>query len=174
MHRRPAHGWLLTRLVVVIAGVVVPLLGGCGATRHPTVGVPGDFALGVTVLGSRVDADAPRGQRPAQYLLESDGAYRVGVGAGVEASTYPPMTRRLTPGQVERLWTLSEAAGLTTFPHPKRLDDVQGFRPTPRDGWAVIDIAADGKRQAIAVRLDEEPAVAGLADELAGLAWIRP
>lgn len=148
-------------------------LGACGATRHPVVGSPGDFALGVTVLGTKDGGRLPRGQRPARYVVEPDGVLRVAVGAGVEASTFPSRVRRLSRLQVERLWELVEAGGYLREDHPGQVRDVEGFRPTPRDGWALVDVTAGGQRRAVAVRVDEDQGAARLADELAGLAWIR-
>lgn len=150
------------------------LLPACGAARHPTVGVPGDLALGVTVLGSREAVGLPRAQRPAQYILETDGSLRVAVGAGVEPSTYPARVRRLTPRQVAHLWALVTAGQFNSPDHPGHLDDISAFRPNPRDGWALIDITANAKRQIVALRPADDPAGARVVDELAGLAWIRP
>lgn len=150
------------------------LLPACGATRHTDASTPGDFALGVTVLGSLEGAKLPRAQRPAQYLLEADGVLRVAVGAGVDHTTYPPRVRRLSARQTDRLWSLVQAANLQGAEHPGRIDDPAAFRPTPRDGWAVIDLSASGERQTLAVRVEDDPAAALVVDELAGLAWLRP
>lgn len=162
-----------TRWLIALAFLPL-LLGACGATRHPPLGIPGDFALGVTVLGSTEASPLPRNQRPAQYLVEADGVFRVAVGAGVDPSTYPPRIRRLSTRQVERLWSLVDAAGLSAPEHAGRLENVANFRPSPREGWALFDVTAKGHRQAIAVRVDADEAAARVIDELAGLAWIRP
>lgn len=148
--------------------------GGCGATRHPEAGVPGDFALGVTVLGTADRASLPRSQRPGRYVLETGGVLRAAVGAGVQASTYPARVRRLGARQVERMWMLVEAGGYLEEGHAGRVEDVAGFRPTPRDGWAVVEVTAKGRRRAVAVRVEEDAGTARMVDELAGLAWIRP
>lgn len=164
----------LRPILLVALACLLGLLGGCGATRHPEAGVPGDFALAITVLRETAGRDVPRALRPAQYMVDVDGTLRVAVGPGVGPTTYPPRMRRLSPAQVARLWSLSESAGLAEFPHPARLDDIRAFRPTPRDGWAIVDIAGGGQRQAIAIELAAAPGVVTLTDELAGLAWIRP
>ena len=166
---------MITRVSALLGlTLALLLLPACGATRHPETGSPGDFALGVTVLGTKDAPTLPRSQRPAQYLLQSDGVLRVAIGAGVEPSTYPPRVRRLSQRQVERVWSLVQAAGITQTGHPGRVDDIQSFRPTPRDGWALLDVTAKGERHAVALRVDEHEPTARLVDELADLAWIRP
>jgi hypothetical protein len=157
-------------LAVILVALLLP---ACGAMRHPEVGAPADFALGVTVLGS---ADAPRqarALRPAQYLVEADGTFRVAIGAGVEPTTYPPRVRRLSRRQVERLWSLVDAAGYNEPAHAAGITNVEAFRPTPRDGWAIIDITARGDRQALGINMEQDENAARLTEELAGLAWIR-
>lgn len=150
------------------------LLSACGATRHTDSSTPGDFALGVTVLGERDGARLPRAQRPAQYLVEADGVLRVAIGAGVEHTTYPPRVRRLSARQTDRLWSLVQSGGFGDAEHPARIDDPAVFRPTPREGWAVFDLSAKGERQTLAIRIEEDAAAAQVIDELAGLAWLRP
>ena len=162
----------MPRVLKLLLLAALLLLPACGATRHPEVGHPTDFALGITVLADRDAPRQPRHRRPAQYLLEPDGTLRVAVGAGVEPSTYPPRVRRLSRPQVERLWTLVDAAAYNAD-HPAVLSDPLAFRPTPRDGWALIDVTADGQRHHLGLQIDQDPSAQRLIDELAALSWIR-
>ncbi len=165
----------MPRVALLLLGLLLSLpLTACGSTRHPRTGTPGDFALGVTVLGTREAPRQPRSQRPAQYILEADGVLRVAIGAGVDPATFPPRVRRLSARQTDRLWTLAQAGNFTSPDHPARLSDITSFRPTPREGWAILDISANAQRQALAVRVEEDAAATQLIDELAALAWIRP
>lgn len=159
---------------MLLAALAMLVASGCGGMRHPDAGVPRDFSVGVTVLGSTDATDQPRPLRPGQYLLEGDNVLRVAVGAGVTPDTYPHRLRRISGRQRERVWSLVEAGGIHDQSHPGRIGDVRAFRPVPRDGWAIFDVSARGERRAIAVRLDEDAGARALVDELAGLAWIRP
>jgi len=161
----------MPRLALLLLCLLLP---ACGATRHTDTSTPGDFALGITVLGARDAQRLPRAQRPVQYLLEADGVLRVAVGAGVDHTTYPPRVRRLSARQTDRLWSLVQAGDFQNADHPAHIDDLTAFRPTPRDGWALLDVSAAGQRSTLALRLEDDPAAAQVIDELAALAWIRP
>lgn len=62
---------------------------------------PSDFTLGLVVFGTD---DAPVGRRSARYIIGPDGTFRSSFGAGSRELTFPPITRRLDPATLDRIW----------------------------------------------------------------------
>lgn len=164
-----------------IAGLLIVFLSGCawGGGRagradrfEAALGgaePPEDFVVALTVLGdpSGAGGRSRPGLRAARYVVEADGVLRAAIGQGVTPSTFPPMTRTLDDGQIRDLWRLASAAAQQPGEVIANPDLFQGG-----PGSAVLYLSAGGTRRARAVSLGD-PAIAGLADELARLAWIR-
>ncbi|MEM8782990.1 MAG: hypothetical protein AAGE65_09070 [Planctomycetota bacterium] len=85
--------------------------GGCSSVGNagaPTYAwAPPDFALQAAVYP---DAATPRDRphlRSAQHVVEADGTFRAAVGPGIHAGMLPPVTARLDPSELDRLWRLA-------------------------------------------------------------------
>ncbi|MCW5777111.1 MAG: hypothetical protein KIS87_11795 [Phycisphaeraceae bacterium] len=143
---------------------------------------PADFTLSVTVLSparsmAEVDRLPPRA-RPACYLVEPDGSFRVAVGPAASPKVFPPLTRQLTREQVDLVWSLARDAGILDADHPGRVQNVETFvRPGGNATIALIYAGFAGSQRHVAVALDaahaDPAAVAPLIDELNTLAWMR-
>jgi len=139
---------------------------------------PPDFTLSVTVLSparSIADADRlPPRVRPACYLVEPDGAFRVAVGPAASPTVFPPLARHLTREQVDRVWSLARDAGVLDADHPGRVQNVETFvRPAGEATVALVYAGFDGSQRHTAVVLGGAHALAPLIDELNALAWMR-
>jgi hypothetical protein len=141
---------------------------------------PPDFTLGVTVLSPAATAEeidaAARAERPGRYIVEPDGVLRAAIGAAATPRVYPGQTRRLTAGQVERLWRLVAASGLLEPGSLTRIESTETFFPARERATALVYVRWGGDSSHHAVRLPlgdvESEAVGRLIDEVAELAWV--
>jgi len=161
-------------LVLLSAGM------GCAATPAPgdralPQARPADFSLGVTVLGPQRGIERS-GQRPARYLLGTDGWLRVAIGPGAKESVHPTLTRRLDPGQRDLLWALTRSAGVETVGPPLRIQSPESFDAPAGRRVYLVQFRGDGRRIGLAMP-EGEPGTApfaALADRLAHLSWVQP
>lgn len=178
MHRRPT----LSAFAWCAAGALVASCASRPADPTHFAAAPPDFTLSVTVLSparSIADADRlPPRTRPACYLVEPDGAFRVAVGPAASPTVFPPLARQLTREQVDRVWSLARDAGVLDADHPGRVQNVETFVRPAGDATVVLLYAGfAGSQRHVAVALDgahaDPGAVAPLIDELNALAWMR-
>ena len=164
------------------------LLTGCSvvsegeAWRAATY--PPDFRLSFEVTappGEAGEADEPQPEpvdamrQPQRYVVEADRTLRaavgraVGAGVGGQASdpTYPPVTARLSPEAMRRLWTLTRA---TLDEGAAAADEEGNQRGRVRYRWSVW---ADHRVTRRVGRPASSPAAGRLLDELARLAYAR-
>ncbi len=166
------------------------LLTGCSATGSLDAdSAPDDFVLGVTVydlpsaepVSSTDTSRLPRAQRPARYVIEADGVLRASFGTAASPAYFPPMTRRLTPEQIDHLWALTRQTGV--FPAVEgsqgvgeQVGPVAGYEPPMGRITALIESFAAGHRASAALPIepsDQQPGpVYALTDALAELAWV--
>ncbi len=166
------------------------LLGGCASHGSmDSEAAPDDFVLGVTVydlpsadpISSTDTSQLPRAVRPARYVIEADGVLRASHGTAASPSDFPPMTRRLTPEQIDRLWTLTRATGV--YPGAEgapgageQVGPVAGYEPPMGRITALIESFAAGQRASTALPIDSDDQraspVRALTDALAELAWV--
>ncbi|HRQ73199.1 MAG TPA: hypothetical protein PLU35_09245 [Phycisphaerales bacterium] len=178
MYRRPnllAFAWCA-------AGVLAASCASRPADPERFTSAPADFTLSVTVLSparsmAEVDRLPPRA-RPACYLVEPDGAFRVAVGPAASPTVFPSLARQLTREQVDRVWSLARDAGILDADHPGRVQNVETFVRPAGDATVVLLYAGfAGSQRHVAVALDgahaDPAAVAPLIDELNALAWMR-
>lgn len=175
------------RIAICILFAALAAAGGCGGPVKPVslpVTVipqdrPADFTMGVTILAP--DRPAPKGElprslRPARYIVEPDGALRVGLGAGASAKTYPARTRQLSPRQMDQVWRAVRESGLLDPGNPGRINwPEEGVRAPDRTA-ALFYIAFGGGRATVRVLLDRSPGslqAERVVDALAELGWVR-
>lgn len=174
MRRRPN----LLAIAWCAAGVLAASCASRPADPARFAAAPPDFTLSVTVLSparSIAEADRlPPRSRPACYLVEPDGAFRVAVGPAASPTVFPPLARRLTREQVDRVWSLARDAGVLDADHPGRVQNVETFvRPAGDATVALVYAGFDGSQRHTAVVLGGAHALAPLIDELNALAWMR-
>ncbi len=171
----PAFAWCA-------AGLLAVSCASRPADPERFTSAPADFTLAVTVLSparsmAEVDRLPPR-TRPACYLVEPDGSYRVAVGPAASPTVFPPLARHLTREQVDRLWSLARDAGVLDTDHPGRVQNVETFvRPAGDATFALVYAGFAGSQRHVAIPLDGEHAdpttITPLIDELTALAWMR-
>ncbi|MBC6954428.1 MAG: hypothetical protein DYG93_10785 [Leptolyngbya sp. PLA2] len=164
------------------AGVLAASCASRPVDPARTASAPPDFTLSVTVLSSarsiaETDRLPPR-SRPACYLVEPDGSFRVAVGPAASPKVFPPLARTLTREQVDRVWSLARDAGVLDADHPGRVQNVETFvRPAGNATVALVYAGFAGSQRHVAVALDgdhaEPAALVPLIDELNALAWMR-
>ncbi len=169
---------------IVILGAA--LLVGCssGSKKPDPIALtepPDDFALGVTVYRpglpeSQVDA-LPRSLRPARYVVEPGGILRASVGTGSDQETYPPITRQLSPAEVDQLWRAVQGTGLLEEGSTAEIGGPHEYEPLRGRSTAMLYIAYVKQSNYYAVPLDagDEYGIASreLVERLARLSWIR-
>ncbi|MEZ6163953.1 MAG: hypothetical protein R3B67_05910 [Phycisphaerales bacterium] len=95
------------------------LIAGLGCSRQ-RVGDPSEMhskggrTLGLVVFGSD-EAESPA-DRSARYIIEPGGVFRASFGAGSDALTYPPITRRLSASQLDAVWAMVDTLELQASP----------------------------------------------------------
>ncbi|MDX9911692.1 MAG: hypothetical protein RBS39_07675 [Phycisphaerales bacterium] len=141
---------------------------------------PDDFELSATIYAPGASAEqlaaAPRALRPARYILQVGGVLRASVGPGSTETTFPPVTRRIEPEQVQQLWRFVRDSGLLDPDHPDSLDPAPEYDVLFGRTVAILTIARAGERHTFALALDrpafDKGAGRTLVDRLAQLAWI--
>jgi hypothetical protein len=150
---------------------------------------PADFTLAVSVMNpaalapprvraSRAGPSAtpparPAPEiRPARYIIEPDGFLRAALGPGASDRTFPPPTRRLTPEQLDALWSLVAASDWLNAEPSEQLADLSDPSDPPAPGFSIA-LLADRRRAHLARPLSDRSARA-VAARLADWAWQSP
>lgn len=163
--------------LVLLCLPVLCLLGSCRSTSALSLPEhrPADFTLGVVVFHNQPPSTTA--QRPARYIVQTDGILRASVGDGSGPLTYPPITRRLDQQAFDRVWELTHA--LSIFAPAQEGDDQtpvvrspETYAPASASGY-LIEIRSRNDQDAWAMPLDD-PSARALVRELAALAWIEP
>ncbi len=127
---------------------------------------------------------------PGVYLLEPDGTLRVSERqlrptrpqASDEpmptATAYPPIQRRLSPSEVDRLWRVIGPTTLSDPNNPERISPSADWSPSSSRSLALIDIEDDRGRRRFAISLTGATPAAvdgrALVERLQALAWRTP
>jgi hypothetical protein len=149
-----------TAFFAVTMGVML-CLSGCQHTVETASSYPPDFALRVSVEGP-VEPSRPA-FRSAQHIIEPSRKLRVMLGAGVDASLYPPPTATLTHEQMQKLYQAASQAIDAEYggSGPSRVD--------PESSRVAIRLIANG-REVQTVRIAQRnPDVIELLDLLVRL-----
>jgi len=175
------------RKSLVVLVCVVAALVGCEMTPAPRADAPdkppADFGVSVTVFAPGVRRAGEAGPTrtaattPARYIVEPDGTLRAAVGAGATPTTFPPIVRRLSDRQRQRVWWLTVATGAHDPAPADRIDSPETYRPVFDEGdgaVALITVSWLGGRASQADPVTGGSAAEELTAELAGLAWVEP
>lgn len=122
---------------------------------------------------------------PGVYLLEPDGTLRVSERQPRTSdqpmppeTAYPPIQRRLSPSEVDRLWRVIGPTTLSDPNNPERISPSADWSPPPTRSLALIDIEDDRGRRRFAVSLTGATPAAidgrALVERLQALAWRTP
>lgn len=159
---------------MIVMGLTLLLPAGCSvvsegeAWRAATY--PPDFRLEFEVIAPAADDGAAQAERdlartPQRYVVEADRTLRASVGTTDADPTYPPVTARISPEAMRRLWTLSQA----TLREGASNDDDRGGPTGVQYHWSVW---ADHHVTRRGGTPDRAPAASRLRAELARLAAI--
>lgn len=163
------------RTTALLLALVLLALPAC-ATRPYALPAdrPDDFTMLLTVYpvpgGDAGDAPAPW-LRPARYAVEPDGLLRAESGMGVIKTGFPPIARRLEPGEIDALYALAATAGA----YSGDAEIVPGpsvYTPPTDRQVVVIETGSNGRFAAVALDATTDSPLAPLIRELAHLAWL--
>jgi hypothetical protein len=142
---------------------------------------PGDLTVSVTVYapaGASKGGETPRYLRSMRAIVEPDLSLRASEGES-SPRTYPPLTRRLSPEEVRRVWWDLRDSGLLRERHPDEVASAELAAPTadapPTRGLYIISYVASGHHRTLAldpVLAEDAPGARRLVDRLAALAWM--
>ena len=141
-------------------------------------GPPPDFAVAATVYApppaSAAEPPPPRPLRPARYVLDADLVLHSALGPGLDETTFPPQTRRISQRDADRLWRLIRDSGLLDPGSPHRVDAAETYTPRPDRTSAVLTVSYAGVRRSSRILMDDDGSAPGrgVIDELALLAWV--
>lgn len=122
---------------------------------------------------------------PGVYLLEPDGTLRVSerqprtIDQPMQPETaYPPIQRRLSPSEVDRLWRVIGPTTLSDPNNPECISPSADWSPSSSRSLALIDIEDDRGRRRFAISLTGATPAAidgrALVERLQALAWRTP
>lgn len=122
---------------------------------------------------------------PGVYLLEPDGTLRVNerqprtTGQPMPPETvYPPIRRRLSSSEVDRLWRVIGPTTLSDPDNPERISLSADWSPPSSRSLALIEIEDDRGRRRFAISLSGATPAAidgrALVERLQALAWRTP
>lgn len=163
-----------------MAGLVVGLgLLGCASTARGVADArPADFTLDALVRDPVGRGEgAKRWRRPARYLVGADGSLRVAFGPGVSERTIPRLARMLDAEQLDELWAMAEAAGVTRGDSPHAIEWGDTWA-VPRDEPSVVlSVTGHGRRVHTGAALGASsglgaPRIEALVDRLGAWSWM--
>ncbi|MFI4915422.1 MAG: hypothetical protein ACIAS6_02805 [Phycisphaerales bacterium JB060] len=193
MRTRPAIPPLALPTLTFLLACLALTGAGCAARQaEPTV-VPAALRApaGLSVRAEVHVRDTIAAARfsPGVYLLEPDGTLRVAdrqprTPAGPDGlpmppeTIYPPILRRLSPSEVDRLWRLIGPGTLADPANPERIGPSADWSPPPGRSVALIDIEDNRGRRRFAISLTGGTPAAidgrALIERLQALAWRTP
>lgn len=155
--------------------LIFAMLSGCGAPAIRASGVfpeqrTGDFTLGLVVFAGAGNQSVEA--RSARYIIEPGGEFRASFGDGSTGTTYPPITRRLKPAQLDVIWSMLAVLAL----------DGETWQPVPAPEIYHHDLGST-RAFMLEVRVEtsfgawttpiETRSARELAAHLAELAWVQ-
>jgi hypothetical protein len=174
MHRLLPLTFLLLLLVGCSGGMI--LSDAPAAAQGLPLSRPANFTLAVSIHAPQQAraATLPRSLRPGRYIVEPDGGLR---SAGPRTPPFPPLTRQVSPQQMDQLWRQLRESGLLDPDHPARVDDPGAIAVSPDRAMAIVSVTFGDQRRTLRLLLDRsgEAAIAAerLTDRLAELAWVQ-
>ncbi len=169
-------------IVSAIATLVTPALQGCasdaprGNRIHTLRTTPTDFVLSVTVGKDGIPhtEGSPRtaANNGARFMVEPDRAFRAAFGPGCTPSTYPGLTRVLSPSQADRLWLRLSRSQWGASNAAFAGGMVHADEPVPA-GHALVTFHSNGTWKSALLPATDD-AIAGLMADLKTLAWSPP
>lgn len=168
-----ASAWLTACATAPVRSADHPAAVGMDRARPPA-----DFTLSVTVLSRRSTSGGWPTLRPARYLVEPDGQFRVALGDGAGPEHYPARTRRLTATQAATLYERVVREGLDLRSTGIMPDDAAGSRAVfsgparaaPGQSLVIVSMVAHDRRTVAVHDADESPRVAEFVRRLRELA----
>ncbi|MCW5756645.1 MAG: hypothetical protein KIT54_05345 [Phycisphaeraceae bacterium] len=169
--------------------LVAALLTGCASSPGPIVEPTATLTApaGLIVRAEVHVRDTQAAQRfvSGVYLLEPDGTLRVDArvrpsqeGPMVAPPNYPPILRRLSPSDVDRIWRIIGPSVLAEDANPERVDPRQTWTPDTVRSTAMIEIRDhNGTRRYVVSLLGGTPTAIDarqLIERLQALAWRTP
>ncbi len=139
---------------------------------------PADFAVAATVYAPPPASPAapppPRPMRPARYVLDADLVLHSALGPGLDETTFPPQTRRISQRDADRLWRLIRDSGLLDPGSPHRVDAAETYTPRSDRTTAVLTVSYAGVSRSSRILMDDGSSAPGrgVVEELALLAWV--
>lgn len=136
---------------------------------------PGDFVLGLVVLGPAAGVRGPE-EAPARYILSADGWLRTAVGPGSRESVYPKRTRLLSADERDRIWDFVRASEIDSIQPPLQIQSPESFDAPAGRRVYLVQLTANGARRSVAMPqgLPETAPFVAIADQLAAWSWVQP
>lgn len=152
---------------------IAPLLAAClslatGGCVTGGAGQDGSFSIDAMV------SPPPIFETPytaARYIVQPDGAFRVALGDAT-LDTFPPVARVLTPAEMDRLRSLTEASGLAERGGPGAVGAIDDASLST-GAASLWSIGMGGERAAFALDSSQTRRALPLIAELERLAWVR-
>ncbi|MEQ9097468.1 MAG: hypothetical protein RIE32_14530 [Phycisphaerales bacterium] len=175
-----------TLVVLVLSALAVPACRSRPPEPQPDpVALRAPAGLSVRAEVYVVDTIAAERFAPGVYLIEPDGTLRVAdrqprtVDQPMPPETvYPPILRRLSPSEIDRLWRLIGPGTLADPDNPERISPSADWSPPRGRSMALIDIEDDRGRRRFAVSLTGATPAAidgrALVERIQALAWRTP
>lgn len=139
---------------------------------------PGDFRLGVVVMGVDSDLDSTESQAgrglaggDARYIIESASVLRASFGSGSTLDTYPGFTRRLTPDQMNAVWSMARDL-LKKNNTLRSLNAGQPQSMVSERAGTIIEIHHNAYDNVLVFDHGDQQAAA-IVDALAALSWVH-
>lgn len=139
---------------------------------------PGDFRLGVVVMGAgsdleSTDLEAGSGLAggDARYIIDSASVLRASFGSGSTLDTYPGFTRRLTPDQMNAVWTMARDL-LNKNNTLRSLNAGQPQSMVSEHTRTIIEIHHNAYDDVLVFDYGDQQAAA-IVDALATLSWVH-
>ena len=181
---------MFARLAITITVFLTLLVGGCASgtpnpASEPVVSVVAPAGLTVRAEVHVRDTITAQRFRSGVYLLEPDGTLRV---AGFQRRTegepmpqepvYPPILRRLSASEVDRVWRLIGPTSLADPDNPETILPAEDWSPPTRRSVALVEIRDQrGSRRFVVSLSGATPAAVdaqSLIERLQALAWRTP
>lgn len=152
---------------------LVILLGGCASGP---IGIPdqrpGDFRLGVVVIApSTAELDnSVEVLQDARYIVDSAAHLRASFGAGSALNTYPGITRRLNPDEMDAIWLMArDVLENNTDAMQHHAGQTQGL--VGIQSGTIIEIHMNARDRVFSYEHSAHQASA-IVDALSSLAWV--
>lgn len=165
----------ISTFLATIPPVVAFLILLCGCSSGPTEipdQRPGDFRLGVVVIApSNTAFGTPDDAlRDARYIVDSASNLRASFGAGSALNTYPGITRRLNPAELDAIWLMARDV-LQNNTHAMEHHAGQPQEIVGIASGVIIEIRMNARDAVYSFEHSSQQSAA-IVDALSSLAWV--